>query len=1542
MGESNSHPTFPRRIVLAILLCQLTTVLAVPNATVSAQAPAGQKRPAAAKAQAKPAAQPDASSHGSPNSFILTHRQSVIQCMQLAREAMSRNDYLAALPLMERMLSEPNSFVPASDSNELSAHEEVHRMMRQMPADLRQRLEEQRLAAARRLWDQARTGGVAEVSEFIEQFGDLSLGAEAWWWLGCQERDHGKYRLSAAAFDRLAAHRHASPQQRAMAQVARFEMLNLAQQPNEAAKVRELLSGMPADLGITVAGVTLSLQKWLAEHPTPTPSENGSKDGGGQAADVPSIVSDRLQRPILMPVWKHDFTSPLATRLNTREQTQREQGMRPIPLLTPLIVGDQVIVRTLDAIQSFSSSGGNRQWKVPNVEYDKVTQARLLETDAYKQAAIEWAQRRTQADSIFSRMTTNGRSLFAIQEPDRMPEFRVDRNLPRDAMRTGPHFNRLCSYALKTGELEWQIGGPVMGTPQAKLHAVSEPKGEIPKPATGTSDTFGGCFFFGSPLILDDVMYCIVQRETQVMLMALDPDRGTLVWSLNLGTAPLPIAEDFRRSRVACPIVWHDGSLFCLTGGGALVAVDPLLRTLKWGYRYPATTVSFRDLLPNPVHADVRVEHEPWKDLWREPFSAVARLNPDAEHHDGPNTAAAAANGSVLIFALPESDLLHAIRLPDGEPLWRLPRSGGLMVAGITEDLVIVIEGDFVRAHELNNGQQRWRTMTGEVSGAGTFVGEVLMLPAQSGGTFLLQTATGKLLSDTSNVDTGLGSLTRAGSSWIACSRQSLMRLPRLVDVRQDVVQQLGTEPDNESLRVRAAFLDLQAGDSEAARARLEGLKSSAARELRREALIDALREQDPGRTDAVRSELSRQLKDLSEDVNFKFAAGAAIGKSALAVSDLTAAVEAALDGLTADLDQSESLVKSSSAAVRRDRVLLGLIDEAYRRATPSDLPALDEIFDSRLTEARKSRDRLAVQRLAQQWQGLDWSRRLVVQDEERVFRKKRAVESDKSSIEIELRLLDAAGSNDATIALQALDRLSQRYDRMTATQDAQEIRRRILRELPEAKFVDGTTESERIARDARLRESVFAAPKPIFPSSEPQLQRLDDRNFPTFAIVPVHSEPGSLSERLDVLIDRNGTEVTFRGESFFQIGQEDRDERKLLVPTTLSPIRGASGHLLRQGWGIGRIVILLVGNQLFAVTPQNDKGDPNPRFLWSSTIELNSPASDVWMAEGRTRDGESQRVVVDQSNRPVGRIGPVRAGYFCYQKGAKLIAAETETGRELWEWLDLPADVTVLGDDHLVFLWHEDGPVEILSAIDGRKIEEWTLPGRASGLVHHRGSLAWTTTVNEVARVDLYDLRSRQQIWTRTDPKNSKVAVLDDETLAIVRPDGELHLLAARTGQALCAPLSVKADRWMKIVCWKDAQRWYLALTGETANLSKVKSVQLNESYRLPFFQGMLYAVDRNDPKVVWQRELKNEAIALDQSQVAPVMVELWKLLPKNDQVPMEAFIRLIDKRTGKTIYEKQQQDLQPHFLLNPDPRQGIVDLKLSHETIRLTYPTE
>lgn len=1443
---------------------------------------------------------------GSHRSLMLTRRQSVIQCMDLIREAFSRKDYLGALPLMERILSEPNSFVPLDATTEIAAHEEVQRLVLQIPADLRKRLDDQRASVAARQWEDVRTSTTEHLIAFLRQYFDLPIAVEAWWSLGQMERDHGRFQMASSSFLKIADHPQANRQQQLIALIATYETLIDDKRPTDADLILKRIARFDANLEIVLGNRSLRLSQWLSERPQ-------IEHQPATTEPLSNIVQSRSRRPVVLPTWKNSFNAIAAANQLIREQRQRNLGVKPVPILRPLIVGDNVIARNLDAVYAINLATGVPQKLCDNAEYRDLEGLGIFDRFANQNAVIDWVQRRTEADSIFARMTTDGQRVFVIQEPDRVREFGIDRPSIRGGFRSGPHYNKLCAYSVVNPESNWEIGG--------NLRDAISP--------------YSGDFFLGCPLSLDDQLFVLVQRETEVILRAIDPQQGALLWSLTLGDVLLPVTEDLQRSRVACPIIWSDGLLLISTGAGAVVAVDPALRSLRWGYRYSARTISAGDLVQGQVPGDAHQVQESWWDSWREPFlmalqPAPAKANPAGAGKSQTPSAA------LMVFASPETDQLHAIRLPDGEPLWREPRNGGLLIAGIFENLIIVMEGDFVRAQDIQTGRQVWRTPTADVSGPGAFSGGILVLPLLSGGTMLIDARSGQTLADSGNSDISLGSLTETDRGWIAFSRQSIMLLPRLSDVRSEVIRELQASPDDEALRVRAAFLDLQAGDFGAARAHLEGLRSTPARDLRRQALLEALLDFDNLPSSADRSELARQLKDLAEGPDYRFAAAMAIGRSALSVKDYPAAVDAALDGLSANLDQTEGLVKSDAAVVRKDRVLSGLIDEAYRRIAPHERPALDELFQRRLKEARKSRNKSAVSLLATQWRGLDWGRTLVVMDEDKALR-------NSSVAEVELRLLDAAGSNDREIALRALEKLATRFERNGAWRDAWAISRRIQTEFPASNPAVQPANANPANPLPVPANASLKRPKPMWPGESPHWDSTDDVRFSFYTLIPIHAEPGSLADRLDVWIERNGNELLFRGDKFFQSGQEENSERKFTLPSSTSAYRGQVGYMLREGWGIGRVVILLVGSELFGVAPLDDQGQPNAQPLWwANSIELGPPPTNAVVLKGHANVNNGFEYLVDQSNRQIGKVGPVRAGYFCYQKGSKLVAAEVENGNQLWERLELPADATVLGDDHCVYLWREGNRLEVLSAIDGRKLEERVWNHSPANLFHHRGSLAWTIMRGAELRLELYDLKSGQLIWSRADDKNSSAAILDPETIALTTPDGQLHLLEARTGRLLCPPVTVNQKNSPRMLTWYDPDRWFIAMSGSAENLQPFKSNHSHEAYRRMQVRGTLYCFDRYEPRLLWQRELKDEPISLDQSRVSPVLVQLWKKLLASNSNAVEFVLRVTDKRTGKLLPIKPKADLENYFLLNPDLEQAIVEIRLKYETIRLHYTPE
>src|SRR5690606_32464850 len=116
----------------------------------------------------------------------------------------------------------------------------------------------------------------------------------------------------------------------------------------------------------------------------------------------------------------------------------------------------------------------------------------------------------------------------------------------------------------------------------------------------------------------------------------------------------------------------------------------------------------------------------------------------------------------------------------------------------------------------------------------------------------------------------------------------------------------------------------------------------------------------------------------------------------------------------------------------------------------------------------------------------------------------------------------------------------------------------------------------------------------------------------------------------------------------------------------------------------------------------------------------------------------------------------------------------------------------------------------------------------------------------------------------------------LDSETLGIVDVRGILWLLDAEQGTLLGEPLTIDVPKGLlRIVATRDAQRWYVALSGPLTGEIQLKAAQVHHSYRVPFVNGPLIAIDREQFCIGWRHELNHEPLPLETSVTVPFLMQ-------------------------------------------------------------------
>ncbi len=124
---------------------------------------------------------------------------------------------------------------------------------------------------------------------------------------------------------------------------------------------------------------------------------------------------------------------------------------------------------------------------------------------------------------------------------------------------------QLVAVSRRDGRRQWTIGGPPL-------------ESQFP---VALSDTW----FAGPPVADGDLLYGIVEQESEVRLVTLRQRTGEVVNSTVLAFSDTTIGQDTPRSLVAATPVIVSGLILCPTTTGWLIAVDQLTHTVVWATR---------------------------------------------------------------------------------------------------------------------------------------------------------------------------------------------------------------------------------------------------------------------------------------------------------------------------------------------------------------------------------------------------------------------------------------------------------------------------------------------------------------------------------------------------------------------------------------------------------------------------------------------------------------------------------------------------------------------------------------------------------------------------------------------------------------------------------------------------------------------------------------------------------------------------------------------------------------------------------------------
>ena len=517
-----------------------------------------------------------------------------------------------------------------------------------------------------------------------------------------------------------------------------------------------------------------ALQRRSAEPQSDYPLAGGNPARSGNGGGQMPLTSPRWKLPTVSGALQERSLRTTIADLSARSQL-------PAPTWMPLLVGDQLLMRTTERLVAVDFATGKRVWEYPWFSSSSAYEQSGPDITATPDEEGTLLRQRIWNDLPYGRITSDGRRVFLLHKLGELetaalsPFGRMPFQTAKSAESSG---NTLVALDLPTeGKILWTIG--VDGS---EPHPLSE------------------AFFLGPPLPLHGRLYVIAELAGDIVLLCLDPATGDERWRQQLlaiesgGIQSDPI----RRVAGAMP-AYKDGVLICPTGAGAVVAFDLTSRSLLWGASYPRN-----DVLSSSVTSAGRgLEPDQLMQRWLDGTPMIV--------------------GSTVLVTPIESERLFAFDLLTGRQLWtEIPRGSMRYLAGVRDGKIILAGTRHLQAIDLRSGRPVWEwqmqdaASDEQIAGIGAFGGDLYYVPTTQSRIVAVDVTTGQT-EEVQRTDYSLGNMVAADGQLIVQGPLEIAVAYGQRSLAPQVEQALRKSPDDRWATVRQAELLIEQGQRDEA-----------------------------------------------------------------------------------------------------------------------------------------------------------------------------------------------------------------------------------------------------------------------------------------------------------------------------------------------------------------------------------------------------------------------------------------------------------------------------------------------------------------------------------------------------------------------------------------------------------------------------------------------------------------------------------------------------------------------------------------------------
>jgi outer membrane protein assembly factor BamB len=1173
------------------------------------------------------------------------------------------------------------------------------------------------------------------------------------------------------------------------------------------------------------------------------------------------------------------------------EDRFRKEGLHPLPVASPLITNGLAVFAGFGAVKAFHLATGELAWSSEPV--DHTLGALLAGTDSSVQGTKprlmqQFVGQRAYRDHVDAALSTDGKRIYHIGHSGLVGLQANTGALPVSNRGVSPllprNHNYLEAYDINGGRCLWSIGGP----PRRLESAFNRPEDEV---------DFDGAFFAAAPISWEGQLLCVVEQSRQLRIVAIDaeknPNKEPPLWSQALLNSDLDLVqqESVGRRFAGVSVAMDGSTLVAALGNGTVVGFDVADRRWLWLHTYAdPPPVDYRRMLQmNRIGRAVNEE----ADL------ATAL---DVKEWSDPRTLITGRN--VLVTPFDDGRLLCLDR-DSGKLLWARLRDQAMYLAGVHENVVVLVGKSDIRGLNLADGQPLWSNPIPPASGRGVRMGSRYVLPLSTGEVLTIDVRTGAPLAR-SPLASGepAGNMAAAGGMLVTQTASEFRAFRLASDVKRDIEQRLAADSNDPIALAMRGELKLHQGDIAGGEKDLRSIQDPPARvrHVLAWALVNGLE-----RDFQSYYTPNLNLDDLPGDAGLRMQAWSAVSQGLQARGDLPGALLAAVrSGESLNPTADRLLDRAESLRVRENRLVRGRIEDLWALMSPEQRTQSIDRIRERLTQLSPAAP--GSFRIIEMLTGA-----ILPADLELSHLRRKTMHVAL----IEQRLLRLAESSDEVIAAGAnleLLRIAVQDPRMTPAPSVIAALTGRLKDVP----LDET----RPAGD--LAQELLNQPEYI-------KRRSSAKTLSGELVAAGLDDTSGITDLPNTLPESGSRSPILEGWSFMA----DHMQAHLYVADSRGAIR--LNERINRGMSSGSGMISTSGRLILAETADGFRvfdAIANSSVL-STTLNPESFESFIGGGLGRPRIGNFRGTTSRL-------VAPLRPEHLAYVKGTQLLVVDPLTGREHWS-RSIENTVDLTSDAEFIASQHAQRRVKVFRASDGRLVRETQLPEGGTLYPAYRRDIQRliSVQVGEAVEIGLFHPARATWTWKKQFPSDTKFAVLDGRYVVALGVNGQFAILSDDDGhEMVTAKLDTPVDlRGLRV--FQDAGRIYVVVDRVSTVLEYVSVPR-----GMPSVDARVFALRRDTGEQLWARDFKSLTPDLSQPGSWPFFLLTAAGEPDqaNTDRPPPQLAYIIDRATGKTLNAAEYSGtagLQQRGW-KVDPLTGAVSIKVGATGLHVSSRVE